>query len=445
MLKKQIALLATIIGSGIAFLDGTIVTLALPAISEDLGTSFSGLQWIVAGYALSLGALILLGGSLGDIYGRKKIYMLGLLGFGLTSFLCGVAPNTETLIGSRTLQGVFAALLIPGALAIINTNFPKEERGRAIGIWSAWSGAFTVIGPLLGGYLIDTASWRWIFFINVPLIAVCVFLAHIGVEESRDKRVRKVDFTGAALAAIALAGISYGLIEGPINDWHWHGVLSLSLGFLFSGLFIWYESRAKDPMIELSLFRSRNFAGSNLMTFAMYGALAGFMFGLVIYLQTKMGYSSIKAGLSLLPVTIVLMLFSGKVGALLPKYGPRIFMTLGPVISAAGMILLLKFSPGDSYVWYLLPCVLLFSIGLVLLVAPLTTTVMASVDDSYSGIASGINNAVSRVAGLIVVALLGLLGTDNLYQFAIILSASMAAGAGIVSYLLIQNPKSSKT
>lgn len=439
--KKRYALLATIIGSGVGFLDGTIVNLALPSISEDLGSNFAGLQWIIAGYSLSLGALMLLGGSLGDIFGRKKIYMLGLLGFGLASLMCGLAPNTSSLIAFRILQGIFAALLIPGGLAIINTNFAKAERGRAIGTWAAWSGAFTVIGPLLGGYLIDEVSWRWIFLINIPLLAVCLALTQIGVEESRDSRPRRVDFSGAFLAGIALSGITYGLIQGPINRWSVRPITAMAAGFLLLIVFLWHESRSKDPMVRLSLFKSRNFSGSNLMTFLMYGALSGFMFALVIYLQTKMGYSSIKAGLSLLPVTIMLMLFSGKIGAIYSRWGPRFFMTAGPLVSALGMILLLNFSPGDSYLGYLMPSIFLFGTGLILFVAPLTTTVMTSVADSYSGIASGINNAVSRVGGLLVVAVLGLLGSDSLFRFSIILCTVLAAGAGISSYLMIRNSK----
>lgn len=440
MSKKRLTLLATIIGSGVAFLDGTIVNLALPAIQRDFNTSLSGLQWIVAGYSLALGALMLLGGSLGDIFGRKKCYMIGLVGFGTASLLCGLSPNIQSLVGFRLLQGIFAALLVPGGLAIINTNFAKEERGRAIGTWAAWSGAFTVIGPLAGGYLIDSISWRWIFFINIPLLIACLLLASAGVTESKDERPRKVDITGAILVGLCLVGITYGLIEGRHNHWHYQTLLPLILGFILFAGFVWHEKKSSDPMVELSLFRSRNFSGSNLMTFAMYGALAGFMFSLVIYLQTRMGYSSVKAGVSLLPVTIMLMLFSGKVGAIFSKYGPRIFMTVGPLLVSLAMILLLNFRQGDSYLWYLLPCIMLFGAGLVLLVAPLTTTVMTSVDDKYSGIASGINNAVSRIAGLLVVASLGLLGEDSLYRFSIVLCAALVAAAGITSYLLIQNP-----
>jgi EmrB/QacA subfamily drug resistance transporter len=441
MKGKQLALLAAIIGSGIVFLDGTVVNLALPSISHDMHAGFSSLQWIADGYLLSLSALILLGGSLGDIFGRKKIYLLGLAGFGLASLLCGLSPNKEFLISFRIVQGIFGALLVPGALAIINTNYPKQERGGAIGQWAAWSGAFTAIGPLLGGYMIDALSWRWVFFINVPLVVVCWLMAVAGIKESRDKRVRRVDTTGAVLAALSLAGITYGLIEGPINKWGVSSMLPLMTGFLLALAFIIFEARQKDPMVQLDLFRSRNFSGSNLMTFAMYGALSGFMFSLVIYLQEKMHYSPIKAGLSLMPVTIMLLALSRRIGKLSYKLGPRLFMTIGPLVSAVGMILLLNYQAGDSYLWRLLPSVLLFGIGLVLLVAPLTTTVMTSVMEKDSGIASGINNAVSRIAGLVVIALLGLAGVGDEFRFSIILCSSMAASAGVISYLIIRNPR----
>ncbi|MBX4191076.1 MFS transporter [Candidatus Saccharibacteria bacterium] len=439
MSKRTLTLIATIIGSGVVFLDGTIVNLALPKISFSLHAHFSDLQWIADGYLLSLSALILLGGSLGDILGRKRVYLIGLAGFGTVSLLCGLSPNVSFLIALRILQGIFGALLVPGGLAIINTNFPKEERGAAIGTWSAWSGILAAIGPLVGGYIIDATSWRWIFFINVPLIIVCGFLAIKGVEESKEQRVRRVDIKGAALAALALAGITYGLIEGPVVKWQARAVAPLIGGLVMFAAFIWYEAKSKDPMVHLSLFKSRNFSGSNIMTFAMYGALAGFMFALVIYMQTKLGYSAIKAGASLLPVSIMLLLFSRKIGGLSSKYGPRLFMTAGPLIAAVGILLLVGYQPGDSYLWFLLPRVMLFSIGLVLLVAPLTTTVMTSVEDSSSGIASGINNAVSRIAGLVVIAVLGLFGTGHIFRFSMILCGVMALAAGIVSYLTIQN------
>jgi hypothetical protein len=264
-------------------------------------------------------------------------------------------------------------------------------------------------------------------------------LATKGVEESKDQRVRRVDILGATFCALALAGITYGLIEGPVSKWSTKSIISLALGFILSAVFLWYERRKKDPMVHLSLFQSRNFTGSNAMTFAMYGALAGFMFALVIYMQTKLGYSAIKAGASLLPVSIILLLFSRRVGGLSSKYGPRWFMTAGPLIASAGILLLINYQTGDSYWWFLLPRVLLFSIGLVLLVAPLTTTVMTSVEDSSSGIASGINNAVSRVAGLVVIALLGLFGAGHVFRFSMILCGLLALAAGLISYITIQN------
>ena len=439
MNKRTLALLATIIGSGVVFLDGTIVNLALPNIKANLHASFSDLQWIVDGYLLTLSALILIGGSLGDILGRKRMYLLGLAGFGLLSLLCGLAPNSSILILCRLLQGVFGALLVPGGLAIINTNFPKEERGKAIGRWAAWSGITVAIGPLVGGYLIDAASWRWIFFINLPLIAVCWLLASAGVQESRDERPRKIDFPGAILAALTLGGLTYGLIEGPVNHWHASATVPLALGAIFAALFVWFESRTKDPMVHLGLFKSRNFSGANLMTLAMYGALSGFMFSLVIYLQTKMGYSAIKAGASLLPVSVLLLFLSGRMGGLASKIGPRYFLTAGPLIAALGMISLLNFQPGDSYLVNLLPRVILFGLGLSIFVAPLTATVMASVHERSSGIASAINNAVSRIGGLIVIAVLGVLGAEHLFKFGIAVSTSLAVVAGIVSFLTIQN------
>lgn len=434
-------LIATIIGSGAVFLDSTVVNLALPNISAHLHASFSDLQWIVDGYLLTLSSLILLGGSLGDIFGRKKIYLIGLAGFGAVSLFSGLAPNTALLIALRFLQGVFGALLVPGGLAIINTNFPRQERGKAIGQWAAWSGVAVALGPLLGGYLISIASWRWIFLINVPLVIICWLLAQAGIAESRDDMPRKLDMPGAGLAALALAGLTYGLIEGPAGHWSGLPLISLVLGVLIAAIFIFYESKSKDPMVQLGLFRSRNFSGANVMTLTMYGALSAFMFSLVIYLQTKMGYSAILAGVSLLPGSLLLLVFSSRVGALSQKVGPRYFMTAGPLIAALGIISLLNYKPGDSYLTFMLPRVLLFGIGLCIFVAPLTTTVMTSVAERSSGIASAINNAVSRIGGLIVIAALGVLGSGHLFRFSVIISAVLAAVAGVSSFVLIRNEK----
>lgn len=436
--RQLIVLIVTVLGSTVVLLDGTIVNLALPKIASSLHANFSTLQWITDAYLLSLSALILLGGSLGDIFGRKKIYLIGLVGFGISSLLCALAPSALFLLTARFVQGIFGALLVPGALSIINTNFPTRVRGRAIGQWTGWLSIGTVLGPLVGGLILSIASWRWIFLVNIPLVVVCYILAVPSINETRDNETRHVDVKGASLAALALGGITIGLIEGPVQHWAFGPVLALLAGCLLAVGFVLFEARKKDPLVRLSLFRSRNFSGSNLMTFALYGALSGFIFALVIYLQTTMGYSSLQAGFSLLPVSVLMFFFAGRVGKLSATYGPRRFMTVGPIIVAVGIASLYRLQPGASYITGVLPGALLFSAGMVLTVAPLTITVLASVSEHDSGIASGINNAVSRAAGLIVVAFLGLLGATNFYHFSMALCAGLAFLAGVTSFLIIE-------
>ena len=441
MTRKQLfALLATIIGSAVVFLDGSVVNLALPHIGKDLGGGFGAMQWIMDGYLLSLSALILLGGSLGDIFGQRRIYFIGLVGFGVASLVCGLSPNSSVLIGTRIAQGVFGAMLVPSALAIINTNFPPEKRGVAIGRWTGFSAIVTALGPLVGGYLVDVASWRWIFFINIPLLVVTIIFARIGLVEHVGDRTRKIDVFGATLAMLSFASITYGLIEGPVQNWASATIAPIIIGLLLLGLFGYYESKAKDPMLKLDLFRSHNFTGANITTFAMYGALGGFFFILGIYLQTIGGYSALEAGASFLPIPIILFFLSSRAGGWSAKYGPRAFMTAGPILAAIGIALLLRLGHHASYLLTVLPGVTVFALGLALTVAPLTSTVMGSVSLAESGIASGVNNAISRVAGLIVIALLGLFGSAHAYQFAAILCALLAAGAGVISFVLIENP-----
>lgn len=430
---------AVIIGSGVVFLDGSVVNLALPKMADLLNAGFSGQQWIIDGYLLTLSALILLGGSLGDILGRKKVYIWGVIGFGVASLLCAVAQNIEMLVGARIIQGIFGAMMIPGALALINTNFPSELRGKAIGMWTAATSAIIAAGPLLGGYLIDAFSWRWIFLINVPLLVLVVWLGLPAIKESRTLAKRSVDWWGASLAVIALGGVTFGLIEGPVTGWGPWAVSALVAGIIGVILFVWCEHKRRDPMLPLRLFRSRNFSGVNITTFAMYGALGGFFFILTIYLQTTLGYESMEAGLATLPVSIMLILLSGRIGAVANKFGPRWFMTVGPILSGIGILMLLPLHAGSEYVWHVLPGVLLFGLGLSATVAPLTTTVLASVQEDDSGIASAVNNAVSRVSGLIVVALLGLFGAGQAYSFAVLLCGGLAIAAGILSALLIRN------
>ncbi len=433
------ALVATIIGSGVVILDGFVVNLALPNLARDLHASFADLQWVIDAYLLSLSALILIGGSLGDIFGRKRMYMFGLVGFGVTSLLCGLAPNLQILIALRIIQGVSGALLVPGALAIINTNFSAEQRGAAFGHWTAWSSIVTAIGPLIGGYIISIASWRWIFFINLPLVVICYILAATNIEESKSKEKRTIDYMGAGLAALALGGVTYGLIEGPPSHWGSRAVGALVAGLVLGATFLWVEAHKRDPMLRLALFKSRNFSGVNITTFAMYGGLAGFIFALLIYLQTNLNYTSLQAGISLLPISIVMMLLAGRMGKIAARTGSRLFMTFGPLIASAGIFWLSLLHSGDSYLLGVFPGVFLFSLGLAVTVAPLTIVVMSSVPQSESGLASGINNAVSRAAGLIIIAMLGLLGAEQVYTFSMILCGGLLALAGVLSFLLINN------
>jgi EmrB/QacA subfamily drug resistance transporter len=410
----------TVAGSGMAFLDGTVVNVALPKIGEDLNASTSALQWILNGYLLTLASLILLGGSLGDRLGRRRVFQAGVVLFTLASLLCAIAPTVELLIVARLIQGVGGALLTPGSLAIIEASFRPADRARAIGAWSGLGGVATAFGPLLGGWLIAAISWRAIFLINLP-IGVFVWLsASRHVPESRDLTATgKLDLDGAALAAIGLGGTTYALIEAPEGGRTAAVVATAVIGVAaLIGFFI-REHRATTPMLPLSIFRSRQFSAANAVTFVVYAALGVVFFLLVSFLQISMGYTPIEAGSATLPITLLMLIGSARAGELAQRIGPRIPLTLGPLIIAAGLLLMMRISPGDTYVGMVLPAVLVLGIGLTLVVAPVTATVLAAVDSSHSGIASGVNNAVARVAGLIAVAVIPILSGitgDKFYE-----------------------------
>ncbi len=400
-------ILAAILGSGIAFLDSTVVNVALPAIDGDLDTGLSGLQWTVDGYLLTLSALLLLGGALGDEYGRKRVFVLGLIWFTAASLLCGLAPNVGTLIAARALQGVGAALLVPGSLALISASFREEDRGAAIGAWSGLTGVSTAIGPFLGGWLVDAVSWRWVFLINVPLAAVAVWVALRHVPESKDPEAgTRPDYAGAASATLGFAGVVYALIEGPVHGWSAPVVLAGVLGVAGLCAFPIIEHRQEHPLVPLGIFRSQQFTGANLATFAVYAGLGTATFLLVLELQTVLGYSAIEAGSALLPITVLMLLLSSRSGRVAQRIGPRIPMTVGPLVIAGSFLLLSQLRPGDSYMTAVFPGVLVMGIGLSITVAPLTTAVLAAVEENHIGVGSGVNNAVARVAGLLSVAVL---------------------------------------
>jgi EmrB/QacA subfamily drug resistance transporter len=413
--QKRLVLVAAILGTTVVTVDSTVVNVALPAIADDLGGGLAGQQWTSNAYLVTLGSLLLIGGSLGDLFGERRVFALGVAGFGVTSLLCALAPTIELLVVARALQGVCGALLTPAALAVIVAVFPPDERGKAVGAWTAWGGIGTVLGPLIGGQLVDSASWRWIFAINIPVVLITLYLVFRAVPEGRERPAEaRVDVVGATLCALGLAGMTFGLIEQPLRGWGDPAVfLTLAIGaVLFAGFIAW-EARTPHPMLPLGLFRRRNFAIGNIQTFSMYGGLGVLFFLLVLFLQQIAGYSALEAGLSSVPVTIVMFALSMRFGMLADRYGPRLFMGVGPLVAAVGLALFLPMDADVDYVTDLLPGLLVFALGLSMTVAPLTATVLADADEHNAGIASGTNNAIARVASLVAIAAVGALVADG--------------------------------
>ena len=396
-------------GSFVAGLDATAVNVALPAIRADLGGGLAGQQWVSNAYLLALGSLILVGGSLGDLFGERRVFSIGVGGFGAVSLLCAIAPSIGFLIACRALQGAFGALLMPSSLAVIVAAFPREERGGAIGSWTAWSGIATVIGPLAGGYLVDAVSWRLIFAVNIPFVIATLVLVSIAVPPRAPGAAHaRIDWLGAVLTFFGLAGPVLALIRQPVVGWGSPQVWVPGLGgLLLLGVFLEHERRTPAPMLPLGLFKRRNFAVGNVQTFAMYGGLSITFFLLVLFLQEVAGYTALGAGFALLPSTIVMFLLSKRMGRLADRYGPRLFMGLGPLTAAVGLALMTRLGANVNYLTDLLPALLVFSLGLASTVAPLTAAVLSDADESNAGIASGVNNAIARVAGLIAIAAIG--------------------------------------
>ena len=436
---------ATVLGSGIVFLDGTVVQVAVPAIGDDLGTSLSGLQWTVNAYLVTLSALLLLGGNLGDRFGRRRMFVVGLAGFTFASLLCGLAPSAGFLILARALQGVGGALLVPGSLSIIAATFHPDDRPKAIGAWSGLAGVASAAGPFLGGWLIDSISWRLLFLVNVPLAAVAIWITVRHVPESHDEAQTRLDLPGAALAAMALASITYAAIEqdGALRP------IAAVVGAAAAVAFVIVERRSQHPMLQLDLFASRQFTGANLSTVAVYAGLGGAFFLVVLRLQFSLGYSALAAGAALVPFTALLLVVAPGAGQLSQRIGARAPMTVGPIIAAGGMVLLSRISPGDHYASGVLPGVVIFGLGISLTGAPLTAAVFASVDDDRAGVASGINNAAARVAGLLAVAALPALsgiptdgalasGLGSGFATGMRISAAITALGGIIAFAAIR-------
>ena len=414
-------LAATVLGSSLAMLDATIVNVALPRIGRQFGASLAGLQWTVNAYTLTLAGLILLGGSLGDRVGRRRVFVIGVIWFAIASALCGLAPGIGVLIAARALQGIGGALLTPGSLAIIQASFTPADRPRAIGAWSGLGGVAGAIGPFLGGWLIATAGWRWAFLLNLPLAVLVVLVAARHVPETRDESEQHgFDVLGAVLAALTLAGLTYALTEAPASGSKAPVVVAAVAGVAAGVSFVLVErrrssGRGPSPMLPLDIFRSRQFTAVNVVTFIVYGGMSVQFFLLVVDLQVVAGYSPIVAGTALLPVTILMLLLSARAGALAQRLGPRYPMTAGLILAATGMALTLRVGPHASYLADVLPAALVFGLGLSMVVAPLTATVLATADIQHAGVASGVNNAVARAAGLLAVAgippAVGLTGT----------------------------------
>ncbi|MPZ87182.1 MAG: DHA2 family efflux MFS transporter permease subunit [Nitriliruptorales bacterium] len=446
-------MLAMILGSSVALLDGTVVNVALPVIGQDFDANVSGLQWTLNGYLLALASLILLGGSLGDRFGRRRVFLVGVVWFGLASLLCGLAVSMPMLIAARILQGIGGALMTPGSLAILQATFHPADRGRAIGAWSGLSGIATAIGPFVGGYLIAAFSWRYIFLINLPVVALIVPIALRHVPETSDPTsARQLDFAGAVAGALGLAGATFALIEGPERGATSLSVLAAAvMGLGALAAFVLIEERSRHPMVPLDIFSSGQFVWANVVTVTIYAALGSVFFLLVLQLQQVLGYTPLQAGMAALPVTVLLLLLSARAGALSSRIGPRLPMTAGPLISAVGIALMIRITAGAGYIATVLPAVTVFGIGLALTVAPLTTTVLAAAESRHAGVASGVNNAVARAAQLLAVAVLPVLAgiTGDAYtnpevfasgfRTAVLIAAGLLAGGGAVAWFTISN------
>ncbi|HTZ91300.1 MAG TPA: MFS transporter [Streptosporangiaceae bacterium] len=451
-------LAATVLGSSMVLLDSTVVNVALPTIGRHLNASLAGLQWTVTAYTLTLAALILLGGSLGDRAGRRRVFLIGVVWFALASALCGLAPSIGVLVGARVLQGIGGALLTPGSLAIIQATFAPDDRPRAVGAWSGLGGVAAAVGPIVGGWLVQAAGWRWVFLLNLPLAAAVVAVTIRHVPETRDSTARGgFDVAGAVLAALALGGITYALIEAPERSSRVGVITAALLGIACAAGFIVIERRRTRspervaPMMPLDVFASRQFSVINVITFLIYGAFGGLLFLLVLQLQVVSGYSPLKAGSALLPVTLLMLALSARSGGLAQRVGPRWPMTIGITLLAIGMLLMTRIGLHASYLADVLPAVVVFGLGLCLTVAPLTATVLASADVRHAGVASGVNNAVARAAGLFAVAAIPVavgLGPVSYHQpprfnhgfdLATIGCAAVLLAAAVVTFLMVDN------
>lgn len=441
--NQRLVLFVAILASFLSFLDGSVVNVALPAITRELGGGLAAQQWVSSAYMLTLGALILVAGSLSDIFGRKRILSWGVIGFGISSILCAASLTIEQLIAARALQGVFGALLVPSSLALIISSFSGKAQGKAIGSWTAWTGIAFVIGPLVGGLLVDSFSWRWVFVINVvPTLVTLLLMTKLKADTHREKT--SVDSIGALLCTVGLAGTVYALIQQPAWGWGSPAIfMPLVIGILLLVAFIFYEKHHKQPMLPLELFKVRNFSVGNIATIAIYAGLSVSTFLVAIFVQQIGHYSALNAGLSLLPVTIVMFFLSSRFGALAGKYGPRFFMAAGPLVAAFGFLLFLRVDEQVNYWTEIFPAVIVFGLGLSMTVAPLTSAVLGHIDQKHAGIGSAINNAVSRIAGLIAVAAIGLvtgatLTLDGFHRGVIVMVILLVAG-GIVSAIGITN------
>lgn len=458
--QARLTIVAAVLGSIVVFVDATVVNVALPAIGNDLGGGLPGQQWLSGAYLLTLGALLLVGGTLGDRYGRRRMFSLGLVGFGVTSVLCAIAPTIETLIAARALQGAAGALLVPNTLGLIVAKFAPDQRGAAIGSWTAWAGIAMVAGPVVGGLVVDNTSWRWIFVINLlPVIAALMIVARLDAAHD-EPQPRHVDLLGATLGTLGLAGPVFALIEQPHRGWGDPMIfVPLVAGIALLIAFVVVERREREPMLPLELFAQRNFTVGNIATLTIYGGLGSAPFFLVLFLQQVAGYDALESGLATLPITVLMFFLSRRFGALADRIGPRFFMATGPVIGAIGIALYTRLDADADYLTGVLPAVLVFGFGLSLTVAPLTATVLGGVPERDAGMASAINNAVARIGSLLAVAAIGAivsarLGSDqatlgsvpvdtaiSAFHLAMWITAGLVALGGVASAIGIENPR----